>query len=125
MEPMPTATIFTDPEAWRRYLKATFGPLYEVTLRARFRIDPLWEDTGGDNWEAGYFAEGASILLELPRARSLADVRHVIHQEFIWWSDRHTAGAEERWDPAARAIWNAWRRYRSDDSEECHGDVRE
>lgn len=123
MEPMPTVTIFKDPGAWRRYLRATYGPLYEITLRALFDIDPLGENFGDDNWEAGYFAEGASILLELPRTRSPEDVRRIMHEEFIWWNDERTAGPEERWDSAARMIWDAWQRYLSSDHQGHPGEA--
>jgi len=76
-----------------------------------FRHDPV-----GINFEENadeYQPEVGTVLPRLKECHAPADVRQVLHQEFIRWFDPTSAGPEQRYEAPAVDIWEAWLRYTS------------
>jgi hypothetical protein len=72
-----------------------------------YRHDPIGI-AFGDNPDE-YRPEAESIVARLPRARSVEDVRTLVHEEFVRWFDEDTAGPVSRYGAIARDVWTAWR----------------
>jgi hypothetical protein len=79
-----------------------------------YRHDPIGI-AFGDNLDE-YRPEAESILARLPQARSVEDVRALVHEEFVRWFDEDTAGPAERYEAIARELWSAWNVRASDQS---------
>ncbi len=71
-----------------------------------YRHDPVGIDLGDNPDE--YRPEAESIVARLPRARSVDEVRTLVHEEFVWWFDEDVAGPADRYDAIARDVWAAW-----------------
>ena len=87
----------------RRKLKAEHGDLFESVSALLFRHDPI-----GINFEENtdeYESEVGTILPRLKECGSRADLRRVVHEEFVRWFDNVIAGPEERFEKIAEEIW--------------------
>lgn len=84
--------------------KAYFHALREIVSRALNEADPLGLLRMGAP-EDEYDPEVDTILPRLRGAASEADVRTILHEEFVRWFDESLAGAPEVYDGAARKIW--------------------
>ncbi|MDN4471845.1 hypothetical protein [Demequina zhanjiangensis] len=68
-----------------------------------FRHDPI-----GINFEENtdeYRAEAQTIVMRLPEAADVDDLRRIVHEEFVRWFDAQVAGPPERYAAIAREIW--------------------
>jgi hypothetical protein len=68
-----------------------------------FRHDPI-----GINFEDNtdeYRAEAQTIVIRMPEASSVEDLRAIVHQEFVRWFDAQIAGPPERYSTIAAEIW--------------------
>ncbi|OMQ15781.1 hypothetical protein A7K94_0207120 [Modestobacter sp. VKM Ac-2676] len=83
------------------------GLLTEVAALLH-RHDPIGIAFGDDSDE--YSPEAGTIALRLPGARSVDDVRRIVHGEFVHWFDAGTAGPEETYGAIAEEIWLLLRR---------------
>lgn len=95
--------------ARRQALKDVYGALYDEASRILFRYDPI-----GINFETNtdeYEPEVDTILPRLVTARSTADARKIVHEEFVRWFSPHDAGDEERFGAPANEIWQAHQRF--------------
>jgi hypothetical protein len=54
-----------------------------------------------------YRPEAERIVARLPGARSVQDVRRLVHDEFVRWFDEDVAGRADRYEAVARDIWLA------------------
>ena len=79
-----------------------------------YRHDPIGI-AFGDNPDE-YRPEAEGIVPRLPRARSVDDVRKLVHEEFVRWFDEDTAGPVSRYEATARDVWSAWRAAVSDEA---------
>ncbi len=61
----------------------------------------------GDNF-GEYLPEARTIVAGLTRARSVGDVRTLVHEEFVRWFDADIAGPEQRYEDNAREVWAIW-----------------
>ena len=61
----------------------------------------------GDNPDE-YRPEAESIVARVPRARSVDDVRTLVHGQFVRWFDEDTAGPADRYEVIARDVWATW-----------------
>lgn len=52
-----------------------------------------------------YRSEAETITLRLHEAASAADVRRIVHEEFVRWFDDDIAGPASRYDSIAARIW--------------------
>jgi hypothetical protein len=93
----------------RRRIKAAYGELFDSVSELLFRHDPIGIsfDVNGDEYEA----EAGTILPRLRSCQSADDVLRVVHEEFVRWFDRGTAGPREHYAEIASEIWQLWRRY--------------
>src|SRR5688572_5981665 len=73
-------------------LKVRFGELYEQILAILQRHDPI----GIAELPGEYAPEVNTILLRLSEAHSVAALRRVIYEEFVWWFGSAEASWEER-----------------------------
>jgi hypothetical protein len=71
-----------------------------------YRQDPVGVNFGDNPDE--YRPEAESIVGRLPRARSLDDVRTLVHEEFVRWFDVDLAGPTHRYEGIAREVWAIW-----------------
>lgn len=94
----------------RRRIRRKYGALFDEVAAILFRYDPVGI-SHEDNTDE-YEPEVGTVLLRLQECGSSADVRLLLHQEFSRWFDPGTAGPEERYDAAARDVWDAWQRYK-------------
>lgn len=84
-----------------------YGPIYDEVLDILYRYDPM--GIAWDNPRRGeeYNSEARTIVPRLSEARSAANVRQIVFEEFQKWfgaSFRRT----ERLDELAAEIWHAW-----------------
>jgi hypothetical protein len=71
-----------------------------------FEADPIginFEDNSDE-----YRPEAETIQLRRAEASSVADVRRIIHEEFVRWFDEQLAGPPERYEQLARRVWERW-----------------
>ena len=71
-----------------------------------FEADPIGiasEDNADE-----YRPEAETIQRRRAEAGSAADVRRIVHEEFVRWFDEHLAGPPERYEQVARRLWERW-----------------
>ena len=72
-----------------------------------YRHDPIGIDFGDNPGE--YQPEAETIVARLHRARSVDDVRTLVHEQFVHWFGGDTAEDPDRYDSVAQELWAAWR----------------
>lgn len=77
----------------------------QVVEALLFRHDPIGIN-GGDPDE--YRPEAETITRRRPEARSVDDVRRIVHGEFVRWFGLDTAGPPARYQGIAQEIWTLW-----------------
>jgi hypothetical protein len=96
----------------RRRLRAEYGQLFDSIASLLFQYDRIgiaFENPNIDEYEP----ETGTILPRLRQCESTADVRRVVHEEFVRWFDgAETAGPEDRYSEIASAIWQLWQKCR-------------
>lgn len=96
----------SDAEEIRRKradLRRAYGTAYVLLSEILFREDPI-----GINYEDNtdeYEPEVGTILPRLRDARSVGDVRQIVHEEFVKWFDELTAGPPENYQVVAERAW--------------------
>ena len=99
----------SDRPRWREQrleIEARYGSLFTAVSDALYLADPMRL-----NYEVNpdeYDPEAATILLRLPEARTEEDALAMIHEEFIRWFSKGSAGPRERYREAAVEIWKLW-----------------
>lgn len=88
---------------WRRRARRP-GRLRAILEDALASADPIRLIAMGAP-DDEYDPEVETILPRLRSAGSAAEVRTVLHEEFVRWFDERTAGPPERYTAAAAAIW--------------------
>ncbi len=81
-------------------------PLVDEVEALLHRHDPVGIGFGDNPDE--YRPEAQSIVARLPRARSVDDVRTLVHGESVRWFDQDTAGPADRYEDIARDVWAVW-----------------
>ena len=81
-------------------------PLVDEGGGLLYRHDPVGIGFGDNPDE--YRPEAQSIVARLPRARSVDDVRTLVHGQFVRWFDEDTAGPADRYEDIARDVWAVW-----------------
>jgi hypothetical protein len=71
-----------------------------------FQHDPIGLNFNHNTDE--YRPEAESIVLRLPDAHSVEDVRRIAHEEFVRWFDPQLAGPEPSYNDIAQEIWHLW-----------------
>jgi hypothetical protein len=90
----------------RRRLKAQYGALFDSMAALLYRHDPIGIDFDDNKDE--YEPEARTILPRLSSCRSVEDVLQVVHEEFVRWFDRGTAGPPEHYEKIASEVWQLW-----------------
>ena len=88
-------------------MRAEYGALFDELAQLLFERDPI-----GINFEENtdeYEPEVCTILPRLSECRSAADLRQVVHEEFVYWFTASVAGPPERYAELAEAIWALWK----------------
>ena len=80
--------------------------LIEEVERVLYRHDPIGINFGDNPGE--YLPEAETIVARLPHARSVDDVRTLVHEEFVRWFDETTAGTADRYEAVAREVRTTW-----------------
>jgi hypothetical protein len=92
--------------AEREALQKEYRGLFDIVSEILFRLDPV-----GINFKTNtdeYEPEVGTILPRLRTGESQADVRRVVHEEFVEWFGHDNSGPEDRYDAIAAGIWKAW-----------------
>jgi hypothetical protein len=87
----------------RAELKRAYGAAYARLSEILLREDPI-----GINFEENtdeYEPEVGTILPRLGDARSVDDVRTIVHEEFVEWFDAATSGPLEKYEVVAQRVW--------------------
>ncbi|SDL57024.1 hypothetical protein SAMN05660642_00278 [Geodermatophilus siccatus] len=84
-------------------LRASYRGLVAELEALLYRHDPVGI-AFGDNPDE-YAPEAGTIAVRLQDARTVDDVRAVVHAEFVRWFDEDTAGPVERYHRVAEEIW--------------------
>ena len=87
----------------RGELKSQYGTAYQRLSSILFAEDPI-----GINFETNtdeYEPEVGTILPRLRGCDSIADVRGVVHEEFVRWFGLDTAGDPEHYQDLAKRVW--------------------
>jgi hypothetical protein len=90
----------------RRRLKAQYGALFDSMAALLYRHDPI--GINFDDNKDEYEPEAGTILPRLSGCRSAEDVLQVVHEEFVRWFDRGTAGPPEHYEKIASEVWQLW-----------------
>ena len=85
-----------------RELRASYQELVAELVVLLYRHDPIGI-AFGDNPDE-YAPEAGTVAVLLEDARTVDDVRAVVHAEFVRWFDEDTAGPVERYDSLAEEI---------------------
>ncbi len=86
-----------------RELRASYRELVAELAARLYRHDPIGIAFGDDPDE--YAPEAGTIAVLLKDARTVDDVRAVVHAEFVRWFGEDTAGPAERYHLLAGEIW--------------------
>jgi hypothetical protein len=90
----------------RRRLKAQYGALFDSMAALLYGHDPIGINFDDNKHE--YEPEAGTILPRLSSCRSVEDVLQVVHEEFVRWFDRGTAGPPEHYEKIASEVWQLW-----------------
>jgi hypothetical protein len=90
----------------RRCLKAQYGALFDSMAALLYRHDPI--GINFDDNKDEYEPEAGTILPRLSSCRSVEDVRQAVHEEFVRWFGRDTAGPPEHYERIAAEVWQLW-----------------
>ena len=88
-------------------LRAEYGSLYDDVFGILTKHDPIDIAEVPDEYEP----EVGTILPRLKRAKSAADVRRIIHEEFVQWFSLGLAGPEKNFQQISIEVWSAWSRH--------------
>jgi hypothetical protein len=103
---MKTPEQIQEEKLW---LKAQYGRMFDGITALLFKHDPVginFEDNADE-----YEPETRTILPRLITCHSAEDTLGVVHEEFVRWFDRGTAGPPEHYAQIASEIWNLWEQY--------------
>ena len=90
----------------RRRLKAQYGALFNSMAALLYRHDPV--GINFDDNKDEYEPEAGTILPRLSSCHSGEDVLQVVHEEFVRWFDRGTAGPPGHYEKIASEVWQLW-----------------
>jgi hypothetical protein len=87
----------------QRKLRRKYGRLFDRLNEILSRHDPIGINFGQNKDE--YEPEVGTILPRLRPAMTFADVRRLVHEEFVRWFSPDEAGPERRYEAVAAEIW--------------------
>jgi hypothetical protein len=90
----------------RRRLKVQYRALFDSMASLLYRHDPI--GINFDDNKDEYEPEAGTILPRLSSCRSVEDVLQMVHEEFVRWFDRGTAGPPEHYQKIASEVWQLW-----------------
>ncbi len=93
----------------RKRLSSSYKQLLNEVSAILFRHDPI-----GINFEDNideYDPEAGTILPRLRRGLSAEETTAIVHEEFVRWFERETAGSRERYSAIATEILTAYQKW--------------
>ena len=90
----------------RKRLSTTYKALFDEISAILFRQDPIGINFDDNTDE--YDAEAGTILGRLRPNTSVEEVTTIVHEEFIRWFDRETAGPRQKYSAIAAEILRAY-----------------
>ena len=93
----------------RKRLSSSYKQLLNEVSAILFRHDPV-----GINFEDNtdeYDPEAGTILPRLRRDLSVEEAAAIVHEEFVRWFERETAGSRERYSAIAAEILTAYQKW--------------
>jgi hypothetical protein len=97
-----------DERKARQNVRATNPEFFAAVSKLMFEHDPISINFGENTDE--YEAEAGSIIPRLSSCASADDVTTVVHEEFMRWFGKDTAGERSRYINLAKDIWALWQR---------------
>lgn len=97
-----------------RRMTEEYRELFGAVSALLFRHDPIGINFEGNADE--YDSETGTILPRLKDCRSVQDVQTVVHEEFVRWFDRQTAGPPESYSDISAEIWKLWNEHNRGDA---------
>jgi len=91
-------------------LRTEYGELFDATAELLFRHDPISISFDNPNTDE-YEPEVGTILPRLGACNSADDVLKVVHEEFVRWFEKDTAGPPERYAKIASELWQLWQEH--------------
>lgn len=92
--------------AERRRLGEEYVRLRRTVATILYNHDPIGLASAGAPPDE-YAPEAGTILARARRARTVEELRRIVHREFVSWFDPQLAGSEERYDRVALDVWEA------------------
>ena len=86
--------------------KASYRSLVAAVERAINDADPIGLLEGGAPADE-YSSEIGTIVPRVVNAQSTDEITSVLHEEFVRWFGKETAGPRRAYEAAARHIWGA------------------
>jgi hypothetical protein len=109
--------LFAEQQRKLEAVKRRYGPLFAELTALFFRVDPGHLASAPQD---EYEPEVGTVLPRLHEARSAADVRAILDQEFIQWfgPSEFTQGFEpDRVGRLADELWSIWLDWKTTDSD--------
>ncbi len=104
---MERDTEFERRRLERKRLRVKYGDLFDKISAMLFECDPM--DINFETNTDEYEPEVGTIIPRLPNCKSVADVRRVVHEEFVRWFSAVDTGPEDRYQEIAERIWALWK----------------
>lgn len=86
----------------RDLARAEFGPRFDEVVALLFRHDSIGINFSDNSDE--YEPEAVTLLPRLDEAKTVADLRRIILEEFVRWFGK-SAGTESDYTEIARELW--------------------
>jgi hypothetical protein len=86
--------------------KASYRSLVAAVERAINDADPIGLLKGGAPADE-YSSEIGTIVPRVVNVQSVDEITSVLHEEFVRWFGKETAGPRQAYEAAARPIWGA------------------
>lgn len=92
----------------RQHVRTTDPEFFGAVSKLMFEHDPISINFGENTDE--YEAEAGTVLPRLSSCASADDVTTVVHEEFLRWFGKDTAGERRRYTSLGKDIWVLWKR---------------
>ena len=100
--------------------KASYRSLVAAIERAINDADPIGLLGGGAPADE-YSSEIGTIVPRVANVQSVDEITSVLHEEFVRWFGKETAGPRQAYEAAARHIWGAVHEFRGSVDNETPG----
>jgi hypothetical protein len=113
----------SEPTINQRQATARYEALARAVGRAIDEADPIGLLQSGCPADE-YSPEIGTIVPRVIKASGPAEVRRILHEEFLRWFGERTSGPEQAYEAAALRVWQAVLTYRETETSVAHDDSR-